>query len=99
MSTPSRKRFGQRVALVTGASSGFGLATARAFAAEGATVVLSARNTQRLQQAVSELQAEGLTGIHGEPCDVSKREQVDALVSKSVGKFGRIDILVNNVGA
>ena len=93
-----QKRFADRVVIVTGASSGLGLATARAFANEGAKVVLAARNAERLHQAATELEKLGCKNVLDITCDVSKREDVDQLVSKTIVGFGRIDILVNNAG-
>ncbi|MBM3859918.1 MAG: SDR family oxidoreductase [Verrucomicrobia bacterium] len=92
MSTHKKKRFTDRVVLITGASTGIGLAAARAFAQEGAQLVIASRNADRLRQA-----AEGFsTDVLGVSCDVSKRSEVDALIEQAVARFGRIDILVNN---
>lgn len=92
-------RFLDQIVIVTGASSGFGLATARAFAGQGATVVLAARNPQRLQEATAELQAAPGAKVLGIPCDVSNAEQVRNLTAKTIEAFGRIDILINNAGS
>jgi short-subunit dehydrogenase len=89
------QRFAQRAVIVTGASSGLGVAIARAFAAEGAAIVLAARNADRLRQV-----AAGFSGeILAVPCDVSKRADVDNLITQTLARFGRLDILVNNAGA
>lgn len=93
-----------KVAIVTGASSGIGLATVREFASQGASVVLAARNTSKLESVVEELNskygadANGKSRFIAVTADVSKEEDCKSLVSKSVGHFGRIDILVNNAG-
>lgn len=87
-----------KVAIVTGASRGIGRATALALAAEGAKVVVNyASSSSAADQVVAEI-----TGIGGDAialiADVSKADQVDALVDKTMEKWGRIDVLVNNAG-
>jgi 3-hydroxy acid dehydrogenase / malonic semialdehyde reductase len=84
-----------RTAIVTGASSGIGLTTARALAAEGARVALGARRLERVEQAASELPGEGHLA---EPLDVTDDESARAFVARAVEELGRIDILVNNAG-
>lgn len=86
------------VALVTGASRGIGRAIALAFASEGAKVVVNyARNPQAAESVVKEITDAGGEAIALQ-ADVSKAEDVDALVSQTQEKFGKIDILVNNAG-
>ncbi len=77
--------FAGRVAIVTGASSGIGAATARALAAAGAHVVLAARRTERLQQLVGDLSA--TYGIRADvvATDMSSREQIDELIAAHAG--------------
>ncbi|MEK9612539.1 MAG: glucose 1-dehydrogenase [Flavobacteriaceae bacterium] len=84
-----------RVAIVTGSSKGIGLTIAKALAEYGAQVVLSSRSQEMLDSVVKELKAEGLeaTAI---ACHVGDTEQREALVKKTMDRFGRIDILVNN---
>ena len=86
-----------KVAVITGASMGIGEAIAKLFLEEGAKLVLCARDLARTQAA-----AQRIGGTAGNTlsvaCDVSKREQVDALMQAALKKFGRIDILVNNAG-
>ncbi len=86
-----------RVSLVTGASRGIGRAIARALAAEGAHVVLAARDAARLEEAVGEIRAEQGSA---EPVvlDVSDRRGVEAVVARVVARHGRLDHLVNNAG-
>ncbi len=89
--------FEGHVALVTGASSGMGLATARAFAAHGASVTLADVNEEALRGATDELTAAGHQAL-GVVCDVSDQEQVAALVDRTVATFGRLDVAFNNAG-
>jgi NAD(P)-dependent dehydrogenase (short-subunit alcohol dehydrogenase family) len=89
--------FTGQVALVTGASSGMGLATAQAFAEAGAAVVLADINDQTLGAATDELTASGYQAL-AVPCDVSDEEQVAALVERTVDGFGRLDLAFNNAG-
>jgi NADP-dependent 3-hydroxy acid dehydrogenase YdfG len=85
------------VALITGASSGIGEATARSLAAEGAKVALAARRIERLESLASELRDQGRTALPIE-ADMTDREQIAAAVERTVGELGRLDILVNNAG-
>src|SRR6266403_1124037 len=89
--------FKNQVALVTGAASGLGLATARAFAESGATVVLTDWNEEAAQSAAKELTDKGhkTLAIH---CDVSDDAQVEAMVKQTVAAFGRLDAADNNAG-
>jgi NADP-dependent 3-hydroxy acid dehydrogenase YdfG len=85
------------VALVTGASSGIGEATARRLAEGGATVALVARRSERLEALAAEIVAAGGTALPIE-ADVSDRDQAEAAVSRAVEELGRLDVLVNNAG-
>jgi NAD(P)-dependent dehydrogenase (short-subunit alcohol dehydrogenase family) len=89
--------FAGQVALVTGASSGLGLATAKAFAASGASVALVDRNDKALDAAVAELTASGHQAI-GMVCNVADESQAQAAVSRTVSEFGRLDMAYNNAG-
>ena len=84
-----------KVALITGASSGIGRATAQAFAAKGASVVLAARRQEELDSLVAEIEAAGgrATAIK---TDVSKAEEVERMVAHAIDTFGRLDYAVNN---
>lgn len=84
-------------ALVTGASSGIGAATAKALAAEGAAVALLARRGGRLAQLKDEIESAGGTALVA-TADVTDAEQVAAAVQRTVAEFGRLDTLVNNAG-
>lgn len=87
-----------QVALVTGASRGIGRAVALALAAEGAQVVVNyARSSEAAEALVAQITAAGGSALALQ-ADVSKADQVEALVNGSLEKFGRIDVLVNNAG-
>src|SRR2546426_6528550 len=89
--------FRGQVALVTGASSGMGLATTRAFAEAGAAVVLADINEEALRTATDELTSAGHQAI-GVTCDVSDEAQVAAMVERAGASFGRLDMAFNNAG-
>ncbi len=88
-----------KVVVVTGASSGIGEATAREFGRAGAKVVLAARRLDRLEALARELEGLG-TGASALPvaADLSRQEDIAALVSQAQQRFGRIDVLFNNAG-
>ena len=91
------KRFENKVVIITGATSGIGEETAKAFAQEGARVVLVGRSVERGQKIEKELTSKGQKAIFI-PCDVSKENDVKNMVKKAVKTFGKIDILFNNAG-
>jgi len=89
--------FEGKVALVTGAASGLGLATAKAFAESGASVVLADWNEKAAQTAADKLAAQGHQ-VLAIQCDVADDAQVEAMVHQTVAKFGRLDVAYNNAG-
>jgi NADP-dependent 3-hydroxy acid dehydrogenase YdfG len=86
-----------KIILITGASSGIGEATARTLAANGHTVVLGARRTERLAQIVSEIRAAGGVAEY-RALDVADRADVLAFVDFAKQRFGRVDVIFNNAG-
>jgi 3-hydroxy acid dehydrogenase / malonic semialdehyde reductase len=84
-----------RTAVVSGASSGIGRATALALARAGARVALGARRVERVQELAGELEGDGHVAL---PLDVTEGESSQAFVAAAADAFGRIDILVNNAG-
>jgi NADP-dependent 3-hydroxy acid dehydrogenase YdfG len=86
-----------KVAVITGASSGIGEATAEALAAEGAAVVVAARREERLEDLVGRINGNGGKAL-GVACDVTDEQQAHDLIKRGRDEFGRVDILVNNAG-
>jgi NAD(P)-dependent dehydrogenase (short-subunit alcohol dehydrogenase family) len=95
---PPGNRFAGQVALITGGSSGIGRATALGFAREGAAVVIASRGVDRGMAVLRELEA---LGARAEfiPADVSRAEEVEALILRAVERFGRLDCAFNNAAA
>jgi NAD(P)-dependent dehydrogenase (short-subunit alcohol dehydrogenase family) len=89
--------FENKVALVTGAGSGLGLATAKAFAESGAAVALADSNGKAVHSAAEELSAQGHKALPIQ-CDVADDAQVEAMVEQTVAAFGRLDAAYNNAG-
>jgi NADP-dependent 3-hydroxy acid dehydrogenase YdfG len=85
------------VALVTGASSGIGEATARALASHGAKVAVAARRLERLERLAEEIGRGGHTALAIES-DITEQEQAQSAVDRTVDELGRLDIVVNNAG-
>src|SRR5690606_17202604 len=94
MSTGSQD---QKIIVITGASSGIGEATALTLAGAGHTVVLGARRRERLETLAEKIHSTGGSAAIL-PTDVTRREQVDALVGLAREQFGRVDVIVNNAG-
>ena len=84
-----------KVAIVTGGGTGIGKAISNAFADEGATVVIAARNLARLKEAAAEIAAKGKK-VKAIQTDISDEAQVKRMIEQTVKEFGRVDILVNN---
>src|SRR5437868_894223 len=89
--------FENQVALVTGAASGLGLATAKAFAESGASVVLADTNEKAVRSAAEQLSTQGHKTL-AIKCDVADDAQVEAMVERTVATFGRLDAAYNNAG-
>lgn len=96
----SRRKIGLegRVVVVTGASSGLGLLTARYAAAHGARLAITARDADRLDAAADDLRRSGSPDVLAVPADLANRADGEALIARTIDHFGRIDVLVNNAG-
>ncbi len=90
-------RLENKIALITGGTSGIGLGCAERFAEEGARVIMVSRGEERGMAAEEMLRAQGMD-VTFIACDVSSRKSVEALKQQVVEKFGKLDILVNNAG-
>ena len=87
----------ERAALITGGSSGIGLAIARALAEDGYDVTISGRRPEKLEEAAEGLRSDGFD-VHAMPAMMTEEEQIAALVASHRERFGRLDVLVNNAG-
>jgi NAD(P)-dependent dehydrogenase (short-subunit alcohol dehydrogenase family) len=90
-------RLENKVAIVTGGNSGVGAAAAKLLAKEGASVVITARRANALEAVAKEIESAG-GKVLAVPTDISKEEDVQNMVDKTMEAFGKIDILVNNAG-
>lgn len=97
-SARAMSRFTGKTVIVTGAGSGIGLATARRFGSEGARVVLADLDLDRAGQAAETVRADGAPDAWPMRCDVSDEGQVRACVAGTLGRFGGLDVIVNNAG-
>lgn len=89
-------RFAGKTVVITGAAQGIGRATAERFLSEGANVVISDVNAERLQATAGEIgTADTLLSVIA---DVSRKDQIEALIARAVERFGRLDVMVNNAG-
>jgi len=91
-------RFTDRAAIVTGAASGIGLATAIRLASEGARVVIADLDEDSAKQAAEKVKTSGAPDAVGVQCDVSYEDDVKRAVATAVDAFGRLDVVVNNAG-
>jgi NAD(P)-dependent dehydrogenase (short-subunit alcohol dehydrogenase family) len=95
---PPPPRFAGRVAIVTGAASGIGLATAKRLGSEGARVVIADLDAAKAGAAAREVAEAGAPDSLASACDVSRAEQVATTVGRALERWGRFDVLVNNAG-
>ncbi|MBX6314094.1 MAG: SDR family NAD(P)-dependent oxidoreductase, partial [Isosphaeraceae bacterium] len=93
-----RIELADRVVVITGASSGFGLLMARHAAEQGARLVLAARDADALRQAAEELRAGGAPEVLVIPTDVADEQEARRLIGHAIERFGQVDVLINNAG-
>ena len=91
-------RFTDQTAIVTGSASGIGLETAKRLGSEGARVVLADIDEKALHEAVEAVKDAGAPDAWGSVCDVSDETKVSATVDGAIGRWGRLDVVVNNAG-
>jgi 3-oxoacyl-[acyl-carrier protein] reductase len=87
-----------KIALVTAASQGIGMATARALAREGARVAISARDLGALERAAAEIREQTRAEVHPFVCDLTQPAQIASMVDAVIARYGTIHVLVNNAG-
>src|SRR3984893_15220310 len=92
-----RQMSAERAAIVTGASSGIGLAIARVLGEEGFGITMSARRAEKLEGAVAGLAADGFD-VHAVPANVAEEGKIQRVVADHRDRYGRLDVLVNNAG-
>uniref|UniRef100_A0AC35TUM6 Dehydrogenase/reductase SDR family member 4 n=1 Tax=Rhabditophanes sp. KR3021 TaxID=114890 RepID=A0AC35TUM6_9BILA len=98
MSSIKCHRFEGKVAIVTAATKGIGLAIAERLGVEGASVVISSRSQENVNESLVYLRGRGVKKVEGMVCHVAKDDHRKALIDFTLSKFGRIDILINNHG-
>jgi NAD(P)-dependent dehydrogenase (short-subunit alcohol dehydrogenase family) len=91
-------RFEGRTAIITGGASGIGLAIAKRFASERASVIIADRNESQMDAALAQIKAAGASNAWASICDVSDEAQVQATVDMAMQRSGRTDVIVNNAG-
>ncbi|RHM63138.1 MULTISPECIES: SDR family NAD(P)-dependent oxidoreductase [Coprobacillaceae] len=91
------KKLENKVAIITGGNAGVGKEIAKLFASEGATVVISARRQQALDEVAKEIEEAG-GKVLGVPTDISKIDDVKNLIKTTIDTYGQLDILINNAG-
>ena len=94
---PGIKNFKNKVVVITGAASGIGQATAKAFASEGADLVIADNNAQRLEETAKEIKAAGVRVLACQ-VNVAEKKQVEAFANQVMKERGQVDILMNNAG-
>ena len=88
----------EKVAVITGASKGYGMEIAKAYAREGANVAICARGFDRLKKVADEIESSTRQKVLPVKADVTSKKEIEDFVEKTIETFGRIDILVNNAG-
>ncbi len=91
-------KFQNKTAIITGAASGIGLATAKLLGSQGARIVIADLDGDKAQAAAQLVKDAGAPDAWGVVCDVARQEQVDAAVQGTLEKFGQLDVVVNNAG-
>src|SRR5271165_7461724 len=92
--TGEERQMAERAAIVTGASSGIGLATTRVLAEEGFAVTMAARRPEKLEAAVAEIAADGFD-VHGVAANVAQEAEIVKVTDAHRDRYGRLDVLVN----
>jgi NAD(P)-dependent dehydrogenase (short-subunit alcohol dehydrogenase family) len=92
------RRYGDKVAIVTGAASGIGLATARRLGAEGARILIVDLDAAKANAAARACEKAGSPAAVARACDVSREADVRAALDDALSRFGRLDLVVNNAG-
>ncbi|HYX37183.1 MAG: SDR family oxidoreductase [Pseudobdellovibrionaceae bacterium] len=91
-------RFAHRVVIITGAASGIGLATAKRFGSEGASVVLVDRDADKIRKAEEDVKSVGARHTLAQVCDIKNPEEIQAAFASTMENFGQVNVIVNNAG-